>query len=229
MEVKHFDLVTDNGGGPLTPADMWLTLAVTPAVVVPNPLPCGNIAYINNLGTMHAIAQGTLSSNRQGREIVIKAIESRVLFNLVSTQEPASTSVSARLLVVLDKQCNKNHPAQADMFKIDPDRMVNSLYNEDNKHRFVFLSDETFEINAQDQCGAGAGLASVSPQKNKIVKLVTNIPIEYNGTAGLITQITSNNLFLCLLLSGNPSAAGPPAVIGARVNAMYSNRVMYVG
>jgi len=220
LEIKNYDHVAQvQPGGPLTAATMWADLTLAAHAVVPNPLPAANAAYLTNLGTLHQIAQGSNSFQREGRKIVIKGLELRHLFTLTSTNVPGDTSVSARLITVLDKQANGAAPIESDIFTLGPNK-VSNLYNLDNAQRFSILSDETFELNAQAGIGAVPPIVSVAPTKSKIVKLVTNIPIEYSTIVGDITGIRSNNVFNVLLVSGGA---------GATLASTYAVRCLFVG
>lgn len=197
LEIKNVDC--DNG------AAAWSTMAPTP-VASASPLSAG--AYVSPAGSINLISAGSSANQREGRKVVAKGIESRFTFQLSSTTTAANTTAVVRLITVLDRQANGASFATTDLFEVvTPLSETNAVYNIANSQRFKILGDETFDLNAQSNVGAGG--ASVAPTKSKVVKMVINVPIEYGADASpaVLSQVRSNNILHALLIQGAGTVA----------------------
>jgi len=190
---------------------LWVTMAAGPGAG--SATVTGTNAYINASGSLNIIAQGSTANQREGRKVIVKGIESRFIFTLASTATAANTTNDCRLITVLDKQANGAAFLEAILFET-AGLGTNNLYSMANAQRFQILSDETFTLNAQ----ASVGGNSVAPSTTKVVKLTTNIPLEFGSNAGTISDLRSNNLVHVLLVSGTGS-----------VTANGTSRVYFVG
>jgi len=139
-------------------------------------------------GQLTLIPQGVTQSQRIGRECVIKSI---VVKGVCQLQPGALAGQDvARVRLMLDTQCNGAAAAVTDVL-VSADMSI-SLTNMSNSKRFRCLKEWNFVFNAT----AGA-VAALAPQiKNWEFYKKCNIPVEYSGTTGAITEIRSNNLFL---------------------------------
>lgn len=152
------------------------------------------------------IAQGTTESTRIGRKCTIRNIGWR--FNILMQEDndiadPTAADV-IRVIMYLDKQCNG---ATATVTGILESADYQSFNNLGNKSRFRTLLDRTYDVNKQSLASATTGTVA----SNEIVISDTffkkvNIPIEYDSTAGAITEIRSNNIGV--LLIGRAGVAG---------------------
>ncbi len=134
---------------------------------------------------VHLIQQGDQASQRNGDSITLTSIQAKFLL----TTGTAGDNNLVRFLVVHDKQCNGAVFAAADLFlDASAQDILNSPLNLDNKHRFRVLLDQYVQIN-------DAGVA------NHVWKMYKklNMKIRYDATAGAITDVTSNNIYVCFV------------------------------
>ncbi len=145
------------------------------------------------IDSVNKIAQGTTENTRIGRKCTIKSINWR--FNIIeaSTATAASTSDVVRIILYLDKQCNGATAATTDILESADYQSFNNLAN---KSRFRTLMDRTYALN----CPAGSGRGSTDTLSYGEMNVQDsfykkcNIPIEFDSTAGAITEIRSNNI-----------------------------------
>ncbi len=158
---------------------------------------------ILNSGTLLTIAAGTGESQRVGRKISIRKIGFRYTIALLLGTSSTSTSSSVRVMVYLDKQTNKLTAALGDIVEDDTFYTFNNL---SNKGRFVILMDRTHDISST--AGAGDGTTNDFGENIKAFTFFKecNIPIEYNSTAGALSEMTSNNIAIMVFSSENAIA-----------------------
>ncbi len=144
---------------------------------------------------VNLIAQGVTESTRVGRKCTIRQIGWKWHIKLTGATSAANTSDIVRVMIILDKQANQALPAVLDVLETSNFLSFNNL---SNKKRFRTLMDRTYALNASAGGGDGTtedyGEDSIYDSFHKKV----NIPIEFNSTAGAITEITSNNLVILL-------------------------------
>jgi len=97
---------------------------------------------------------------------------------------------TAYLYLVLDKQANGAAAAFTDVMSTT--LLATSFHNLANSQRFVVLKKMKFRHVANS--GATTALNNTNVPFEMYKKC--NIPIEYSGTTGAITEIRSNNIFL---------------------------------
>ncbi len=134
---------------------------------------------------VHLIQRGDQAFQRNGDSITLTSFQARFM---LSTNTAGDNNI-VRFLVVVDKQCNGVLFTAAELFDdATVDDILVSPYNLDNKHRFRVLCDQYVSIN-------DAGSA------NHIWKVYKkmNMKIRYDASAGAITDITSNNVYLCFV------------------------------
>jgi len=223
LEVKNFDQL----------------LAFTPVVTTAPPTTVGvnllrlqglnNNYFRVNIGplvgpnvptadTLCSIAQGNGSNNREGRKIVVKGIETRLTFTQVTGSTAALAASTWRVITYLDKQCNGSGINDTDL--LNPKDEVRSLYNLENAQRFTILDDYTMEFNAQ----AVAVANNVAVTKNKVSKIVTNIPMEFSLTTGDTLGIRSNNI--SMLITGTGADGG---AADKNMEVIGTSRILFVG
>jgi len=147
-------------------------------------------------GQLALIPQGDTESTRDGRECVIKGIHIRG--NMTFTPAAAATAAGAtHLYLILDTQCNGAAAAITDVFT--ESALSVSMLNLANSGRFRILKHWTHYWNAS---------AGVTTAYNDIVKAIDfykplNLKMQFSSTTGAITEIKSNNLFLCAGATAN--------------------------
>lgn len=151
------------------------------------------------------IPQGVTESTRVGRKCTITNIGWRISIGLPEIDAavtPAQGDI-IRCMLIHDRQCNGAYPAVTDVLE---DAQFQSFNNLANKSRFRTLMDRSYAINYTGMASDGAGVVSQGSNliEDSYFKKV-NIPIEYDGATGAVTEIKSNNLF-CLFISDTGSA-----------------------
>lgn len=162
-------------------------------------------------GQLVLIPQGDTESTRDGRLATIKSIQIRGVVTFAPGALGTAASV-AYMALVLDKQANGAAAAITDVYT-GADMSLN-FRNLNNADRFEILKKWTFTTISE---------AGVTTAYNNVVIPVDyytrcNIPIDWSSTAGAITEIRSNNLFL---VAGS-TVDDVPAFVGA-------TRVRFVG
>jgi len=141
------------------------------------------------------IAQGTGESQRIGRRITIRSIQWR--YDLIL---PFTTSVSnhdiVRIIVYQDKQTNGATASISDVLETD---QYQSYYNLANKNRFRILYDRRITQNVAAAAGDGSTNDTISNAYQGTWNKRVNIPVEYSGTGGALTDLRSNNIGIMLL------------------------------
>jgi len=153
-------------------------------------------------GQLVLIPQGTTESTRIGRKCVIKSIQIRGVFTFIPGAAATASQVST-VVLVWDKQCNGAAAAVTDV--MTSNALGTALVNMANSERFVIL--KRWRITLQPGAGVTTAYNNTSRSLDYFKKC--NIPIEYNSTAGAITEIRSNNLFL---LAGADTNGGDDVV-----------------
>jgi hypothetical protein len=177
-------------------------------------------------GAAFTIAAGTGESNRIGRKILIKNISLQMQVN--SSEGALATFTNQedaryRIMVVLDKQVNGSPiTSEADVLDIttitDP---TVAYHNLANKNRFVTLMDKKFNWVPQMFDNAGAPYYASKSRTFNFYKKFDNLPIEYSGTTGAITEIASNSIFVLVCEVSTSAARMTPAI-------NYDGRVRFV-
>ncbi len=155
--------------------------------------------------SINKIAQGVTEVTRVGRKCTIKSINWRFLVWLPEQDAVADPLApdSVRIILYIDKQTNGATAAVTDILET---ASWLSFRNLANTARFNVLMDKTTSINFLGLGSDGAGVVSQT-QVNKSLTFFKkcNVPIEFDGTTGAITEIRSNNLGV-LLISSNGTA-----------------------
>jgi len=137
------------------------------------------------------IAQGTSESQRIGTKICVKSVYIRLSLTLADD----SASDSYRFALVLDKQANGAYPTYSDVYSPSgggaPAQYLFPI-NISNTERFIVLKEWFGDIVNQTHDGTAYGVVSKSSKKY----LKVDLPIDYNGPNGSVTEVRSNNLIL---------------------------------
>lgn len=144
--------------------------------------------------SIHLIVQGTTESQRIGRRINIRSINWRFRIKLPQTTAVADTHDTIRVIMFLDKQANGTNATTAVILQTSSYQSFNNLAN---KMRFRTLMDRTYTLDSS----AGAG--SVTTYGIRVIDDTfykkCNIPIEFSGPNGSITEIRSNNIAMLVI------------------------------
>lgn len=148
--------------------------------------------------SINTIVQGVGESQRVGRKAIIKKIAWR--WNCILESETggsgAQSSETFRVIMFLDRQCNGTPATTAQILESDNWQAYNSLVN---KGRFTILYDKIVDFTPMS--GAGNGTENDFPEVSMSGEFYKscNIPIEFDGQTGQITEIRSNNMAILLL------------------------------
>lgn len=144
---------------------------------------------VPSTGQLVLIPQGVTESTRVGRKCVITAIQGRLdlLFQPGANATATSTAV---IYVVLDKQANGAAAAATDVFTSTV--LTQAMHNLSNSGRFVILKKLQYTFNPP--AGASTALNNMLVHSEWYKKC--NIPLEFSGATGAITELRSNNIFL---------------------------------
>lgn len=214
LEVKNYDMTNTTN---------WSLLAATPATA-PGDIIAGlapNAIYCCKGGSLNLVPTGTSANTRDGRKIVVEGIEQHYNFTLASSTDSTRTSMTVRVITLVDTQANGASFDPATLFVSSSYGAYTTaaLYNLDNMKRFRILEDKTFELVAQ--AGIGGTAASVAVQKNFSSKMAVKVPIEFSGTGTPdITNVRANNLVTVILTAGAASTV---------VTCQGTSRIRYVG
>lgn len=140
-------------------------------------------------GQLNLVPQGTDEDERIGNKLVIKSIQMRGTLVYSPGASANATDVS-HMYLVLDTQANGAAAGVTDVFNTN--NLALAMRNHDNQKRFKILKHFTHEWNAM------AGVTTAYNQMAQPYSFYTkcNIPINYSGATGAITEIRKNNLFL---------------------------------
>ncbi len=140
------------------------------------------------------IAQGLTESTRVGRRICVHNINLSGEVTMASSVDVAHGRNLVRVCLVQDRQCNGVAPAMLDIFEVVTDG-IHSYRNLANAARFNILWSKTVVLNAEiSGDGTNIDTNAMSVPFSCVVKC--EIPIEYDSTAGALTELQSNNLFV---------------------------------
>ncbi len=146
--------------------------------------------------SVNKIAQGTTEVTRIGRKCTIQNINWRFEMVLSAATAKASTSELIRVILYLDKQCNGATAAITDILEAADYQSFNNLAN---KSRFRTLMDREYTLVTQ----AGGGDGTTEDYGEDLVSdsfyKKCNLPIEFDSTAGAITEIRSNNIGVLII------------------------------
>ncbi len=164
--------------------------------------------------SINKIAQGTTEITRIGRKCTIKGINWRYVITLAGSTASGDTTDVVRVILYLDKQCNGATAAVSDILESGDFQSFNNLAN---KSRFRILSDKNYTLKARS--GGGDGTTEDYGEDIVVDSFYKkcNIPVEFDSTAGAITEIRSNNLGVLLI-----SQTGKTG-FGSKIRLRYSD------
>jgi len=156
------------------------------------------------IASLNVLPQGIGAQERIGRKVTITKLKIRYRLFL-NTQQNATTLASddtVRVIIYIDKQANGATALGSDILRDNTDYHSYRLLS--NVGRFVILQDRTDTLHF-----SSTGYDTVSTQFNQAggnlyfkFNKTMNLPIEFSGVTGAITEIQSNNIGM-LLISSN--------------------------
>ena len=213
IQNKQFDLPGLSGIGPFAAAGLQTVTNLTAVT---------NTGIICNGGSLNLIPQGSSSSQREGRQVIVTGIEYNATVMNITPETylaaPAAytnknCSNIVRLILVLGKQTNCVAPTVADVldgsYTTDG---INAHQNYNTAQKYRILDDKYVDLNPTGFTNETA-LTPVGPlsiEKQVRLKMRCNIPIEFNATtpgAPTIACLPSNNLFLIAIQAVQSTSA----------------------
>lgn len=155
--------------------------------------------------SLHKIADGTGQSERLGRKLTVAQVHINGTIVQQGATNNGQNTAKIRIMVVLDKQCNGATATVTGTGGPLETADVNSFRNLENSSRFKVLADKTMmmvQTGAAENAGVGY-LFGESKRGFKINLPRLNIPVEFSGTTGALTEIRSNNIFVMALSDEN--------------------------
>ncbi len=159
-------------------------------------------AGANVTNSVNLIAQGTTESTRIGRKCTIRSINWRFQISKAISTGGSSAADAVRVIMYLDKQANGATAVNTDILESADFQSFNNLAN---KSRFRTLMDRTYDMNSMAGGGNGTAEDYAEIRVNDTFFKKCNIPIEYDSTAGAITEIRSNNIGVILMSQSGTS------------------------
>ncbi len=110
------------------------------------------------------------------------------------------TADIVRLIMYIDKQTNGAQAAVTDILEASD---ILSFRNLANTNRFTVLCDKVVTMNIP--AGSGNGTTYKHPSMERWVNIYkkVNVPIEYSGVTGVITEIESNNIGILMITANS--------------------------
>ncbi len=150
------------------------------------------------------IAQNVTETGRDGRKCTVKNIGWKFQLKLnIFAGTTLDYGDTIRVILYLDKQCNGATAVNTDILETADFQSFNNLAN---KSRFKTLMDRTYDINMMAAAGDGAVNDSAPVVINDSFYKKCNIPLEFDGATGAITELRSNNIGV--MICGEIGVAG---------------------
>lgn len=143
--------------------------------------------------TLCPVVQGTSSTERVGRRIMIKNLG--IKLNWARDADGTVPIDTIKIYVVLDTQCNKNALSYLDYMSTANTQSFRNLFN---KNRFKTLHTETIDLQPtySKTNGTSSTAGEIHGTWEWFKTFNDPIRVEFDAAGGLIGTITSNNLSL---------------------------------
>ncbi len=139
------------------------------------------------------IPQGTLPTQRIGRKIFIQKMQLRYTITANAQADMLLTDNIVRIMLVVDKQTNGTAIITSDVNETVAE--LQSYSNLNNAGRFIILMDRFHMLNQQVSSAVTPFEAGQKAQFYHYFKKC-NIPILYDSTTGVVSEICCNNVYL---------------------------------
>lgn len=131
------------------------------------------------------ISAGTGENQRIGRKLTLRHLNMRY-----TIKNEGSTMNTVRVIVILDKQCNGTGITVPDFLQTEDYQSFNNLAN---SNRFKTLHDRMHTVPSQ---GVSTAIGKLS---DELYIKDLNVPVEYSGTTGGLTEIKSANISMLVI------------------------------
>lgn len=161
------------------------------------------IQHAGAAASLVLIPAGTGPKERIGERVYIHSIHARMNFypEMNNTSSNSAIALSVRLMLILDKQANGVQASATEALEYNNHYSYRNL---NNVSRFNVLFDQTFVIKTDNVSSYTSGIKSF--KWNKYLK--EPIVVNFGGSTGGISEVTSTNLFWTM------STRQPPAHTG---------------
>jgi len=149
-------------------------------------------------GQLCFIQTGDTLTNRDGAVVQVKSLQIRGTLNF-APGAAATAAALVTLFIVLDRQANGAAAAVTDV--LTGTNMNTDLPNVPNQYRFKTLRRMQFTLNSQ--AGVTTAFNNVNIGIDEYIQFKKPIELRYTASAGAITDLASNNIFL---MAGSNSA-----------------------
>jgi len=150
-----------------------------------------NTTEIPTSGQLSLVPQGNTESSVVGRKYTVTSIQGKYGLVLAPGAQAVPCATIWAIYLVQDTQCNGAVATAADVFAQSGNAVLGHR-NLANSQRFKILKKWTGSLAPQ----AGATTALNGATKYIEFYKKCNIPIEFSGTGGAITDNRSNNIFM---------------------------------
>lgn len=146
------------------------------------------------------LATGNTSTTRVGRNVSLTSWSIRFACELKQQVDLALTHDTFRWMVVLDTQNNKQALTALSSI-LEGGGHVHAWRNLANTKRFRILHDEVADFNSMCAEGNGTTLSSGRVRRSFTCykKFKKPLRLTYDGTAGVVTEMTENCIYLILM------------------------------
>lgn len=167
------------------------------------------ITAAGNLTLINGCARGDDSSDRIGRQLIMKSIQISFTGFAANTTGIDQTH---RLMLIYDKQPNGVFPGGADILDIISPWGMRNL---NNRHRFIVLWDHRYSVSndiAANQAGGNPRLHDADYYKRVNLKVTFN-----DSSVGTIADINTGSLYFCTFGSVAAGATAGGSIGTARI------------
>lgn len=157
-------------------------------------------AVAANMYLVNGVAQGTGAAQRIGRDMKNKSIELglKIQFN-----QTAARSESVRVVFIFDKESRGAAITAPDVLYAND---IGQVFNADNYHRFIILSDRTFNGPPAGYPTNGTSVGSTDQVFHYKINCRGLVTHYYDNSTGVITSIDSGAIYM-MTMSMNGDAA----------------------
>lgn len=141
--------------------------------------------------TVLACPQGISESERIGRKLTVKSLHFNYRAYIGHHSAYVGQDPTVRFIVYLDKQANGTAATTTDILE---SAHFQSFRNLSNKDRFTILHDKVTLL--------APTFGGEQPTYNGSFHKRMNIPVEYSGTTGALTELRSNNIGVLVIQDG---------------------------
>lgn len=169
--------------------------------------------------TLVAIPEGTGESERVGRQVQCTSLNIRGYIK-IETFNYVPASFFLRFIVYVDKQANGAAATPAELIDTNPAGFyINNLRNLEQTDRFIILKDKLIRTDPTSGLYNTNLFTNVPTEQFVPFKCnlsLNDMPIQYSGTAGGLSDIRSNNIGI-MCISSDPASNGLRVRYTARV------------